>query len=569
MSRIALIFLVDCYITMKNFFRSLFNLRLLIYKIPFFYLILGVGVILRLLNFPDIPPGLNQDEAANGYEAYSLLTTGGDRWGNKFPVYFVGWGSGQNVLLAYLQIPFIAIFGLNSFSIRLPLVILGILSIWLTYILAKKIWNKQVALLSSGMLAILPWHVMTSRWALESNVLPFSLLLGLVLLVFGIDFSRKQNLVWWQNIVILCSLCPFAISLYGYGLSVVPISIFLILVSFLFFKDISKKPRLWLGSIGLAGILGVPFLLFFIKNNLLKANFGFEQFLPFSINLLPASRLSQINDGFVITASSNLFFLTSGFPDFLVWNNDPSFLPLAFIAFPFSLLGIYFIFQNFRQNLKKSHDYKLIPVLWLLAFVPILFLVPLNANRANSLFIPIIMISSFGILELGRNLSDQKLSKFLVSCCVIWLVFYSLIFQVNYHFLYSKVAERDFNSGYQDAITKASEIADSKEKIYLTKEVSINYVFPLFVYQTNPEDFRREANYELKNGDYNVRNWRNFYFDKEGLNLQKNETWLAILKPCKNDWCDKNNTLNDTQKCYQNQELWRDEVFVIYRCFSR
>jgi hypothetical protein len=179
------------------------------------------------------------------------------------------------------------------------------------------------------------------------------------------------------------------------------------------------------------------------------------------------------------------------------------------------------------------------------------------------------MISSFGILELGRNLSDQKLSKFLVSCCVIWLVFYSLIFQVNYHFLYSKVAERDFNSGYQDAITKASEIADSKEKIYLTKEVSINYVFPLFVYQTNPEDFRREANYELKNGDYNVRNWRNFYFDKEGLNLQKNETWLAILKPCKNDWCDKNNTLNDTQKCYQNQELWRDEVFVIYRCFSR
>ena len=554
---------------MQGYFRSFFKLRLLLNKIPLFYLILVLATILRLLGFPNIPPGLNQDEAANGYEAFSLLNSGADRWGNRWPVYFVGWGSGHNVLLAYLQIPFIATFGLNSFALRLPLVILGILTVILTYLLAKKIWNQKTALLSSLMLSVLPWHVMTSRWALESNVLPFTATLGLYTLVFALDFSNKEKLYWWQKIIVILSLFPFALSFYAYGLSILPIAIFIPIVAWIFRKQIYKHLRLWLASAIVMFISSLPFLLFIIKNNFLHRDFGFEKFLPFSINLLEANRLSQINDSFVMTLGSNAFFVVSGFPDFLVWNNDPSFLPLAFIAFPFSILGIYFIWQNYLKNRNLKIPYSSILLAWLLAFIPILFFVPVNANRTNSLFIPIIMISSFGILEIGKHIADQKLAKFVVWGSVSWLLIYALIFQGSYHILYNKIAVENFNNNYDTAILKAQEIAGNKEKIYLTKEVQINYVFPLLVYKVKPEDFRKDSKYEVIKGDYNVHYWQNFYFDKESLNLKTDESWLAIVKPCKTNWCDKYETLYRDEKCYKNQELWSSDVFTIYRCYPK
>src|SRR5262244_681933 len=78
-----------------------------------FLLIVGLSSVLRFYEFPLLPSGLSSDEVSAGYETYALLLHGTDRWGNKFPVYFPGWGSGQNVLLSYLNIPFVKFFGLT------------------------------------------------------------------------------------------------------------------------------------------------------------------------------------------------------------------------------------------------------------------------------------------------------------------------------------------------------------------------------------------------------------------------------------------------------------------------
>ena len=48
-------------------------------------LVVGIvllGAILRLWHFPHVPAGMNQDEAGAAYEAWSLLKTGADKWGN-------------------------------------------------------------------------------------------------------------------------------------------------------------------------------------------------------------------------------------------------------------------------------------------------------------------------------------------------------------------------------------------------------------------------------------------------------------------------------------------------------
>ncbi len=88
-----------------------------------------LGAALRLLLIGAFPPGLNQDEASAGYEAWSLLNFGIDRNGCPWPVLFVSWGSGQNVLYSYLSIPFIALLGLNEVSLRLPMAITGSLAL--------------------------------------------------------------------------------------------------------------------------------------------------------------------------------------------------------------------------------------------------------------------------------------------------------------------------------------------------------------------------------------------------------------------------------------------------------
>src|SRR5580704_10517242 len=79
-----------------------------------------VGTVVRAYAFGAIPPGLQQDEASAGYDAYALLHYAIDRNGFHNPVAFVAWGSGMFALGAYLAMPFIAILGLNAFAIRLP-----------------------------------------------------------------------------------------------------------------------------------------------------------------------------------------------------------------------------------------------------------------------------------------------------------------------------------------------------------------------------------------------------------------------------------------------------------------
>src|SRR5215212_9891927 len=45
-----------------------------------------VAAALRFFALTQVPPALNQDEAVNGYDAYSLLLTGRDHLGHPFPI---------------------------------------------------------------------------------------------------------------------------------------------------------------------------------------------------------------------------------------------------------------------------------------------------------------------------------------------------------------------------------------------------------------------------------------------------------------------------------------------------
>lgn len=535
-----------------------------------FWIIFILGIFFRLINFPSIPSGLNQDEVASGYEAFSLLQTGADKWGNFVPAYFVAWGSGQSVLLSYLQTPFIYFLGLNVLSIRLPSLILGILILPLIYKLTQKWFGTQTGLIALLMASFLPWPTMISRWGLEANILPFFALLGLYFTTLVLEKLQQNTIKISDKILIITWLIPFGLSLYSYGLSLVPIIIFISICLVLYRDRFLKYKSLSFTSLAIFAITIIPFGLVILKNNILGSGLFFEKYLPFSIPLLSSNRLNQISDDKITTIASNFYFLISGFADSISWNNDSDFLPLGLFAFPFLIVGIYFlaIKKHFDFKLFKANSTLVLGLIWLVSFAPLLLFVPMNTTRANSILYVVIILSAYGIWEVYNQFQNINFAKNFLKIIATWIILYGLVFQFNYNFLYPKKAEAEFNKDIQTTLKIAKEKALPNEQIYLTKEVLINYVFPLFVFQTKPQDFRNNSEIVIDKDGYTVRRFENFVYDKQYLKLDSGDTWLAILKPCENNWCDRLNTINDNPNCYKHDALYQTDVWLVVRCYN-
>src|SRR5512143_1821926 len=89
-----------------------------------------VGSILRFAQLKQIPPGIEQDEAVNGYDAYSLFLTGRDHHGHPFP--FAGlesFGDWVSPLLTFITTPAVGLFGLRVEVVRGVAAALGVLAI--------------------------------------------------------------------------------------------------------------------------------------------------------------------------------------------------------------------------------------------------------------------------------------------------------------------------------------------------------------------------------------------------------------------------------------------------------
>src|SRR3989344_6941222 len=96
--------------------------------------IIAAALFLRLYDLSRIPIGFNDDEAAFGYNAYSLLKTGKDEWGRVMPFpAFESFGDWKLVFYLYSVVPSVAVFGPSNFAARLPSALFGILAVLAAY----------------------------------------------------------------------------------------------------------------------------------------------------------------------------------------------------------------------------------------------------------------------------------------------------------------------------------------------------------------------------------------------------------------------------------------------------
>ena len=466
----------------------------------FLFAILLLGILLRTFQFPNIPPGLFVDEAGAGYETFSLLHTGADRWGIPRPVYFISWGSGQSVLYSYLSMPIVAVLGLSRFSIRLLSWFIGILTLPLLYVAVKRIRGRDAALLSTLLLAILPWHITISRWALDANLLPFFLLLGTYTIARALESkSRTWILVAWL---------PWGLALYAYAMAYVVVPILLLLVLIFYRQTILKNWQLWVGAFALFALIAIPIVLFLVKNFIVQDTLAIERFLPFGIPLLPISRLAQVASPLPERLLNTFFFVVSGFQDGEVRNSVLGVAPTFLIFFPLALVGAAYLKRAGRADLF---------LLSLVACLPLFLTADPAINRVNAVFIPMLVVAVYGLLELRRRLGAS--GKILGAAFTVLIAIQALVFAVDYNFVYPTVPDVQlaFFQGFERAIGKGLAVADSSENILVTDQIVLPYILTAFYAGYPPDQYQREIKYTTEYGAINVRSFGRFYFGKQNL----------------------------------------------------
>ena len=486
-----------------------------------FTLILVCGLLVRIVSFSKIPAGLNQDEAAAAYESYALLKTGSDKWGNPYPVYFVAYGSGMSVLQSYLSIPFIMIFGLNSFTARIVALIFGCLTLPLVYFLLRYI-NRKTALAGMFFVAFIPWHWMLSRWGLESNLLPFFLLLGCFTFSRAILYPTRSNTA--------IALIPMALAFYAYGTSIVIVPLLVSAMAILCWHDIWRHIKLWLWGWLIFILLTLPYGLFMLENLLVGHSTGIGNKVFFSWPIVGNARQEGIESISGGIRRWNPEFIKTGFNDLTTYNRNPDFPLLWNIIYLLFVVGLSGVVINYLLQWKnKSIDTSIkisaIIVLWTLASLPLFTLVVLNINRANAVFLPILILAAIGFTFIHDNI-NTALSKRIWTIAVFMPVLLSIfLFGRNYFTVYNAQVKTDMNAGLEEAFRQLEGL--EVNQIRISDQVKLNYVYTLFFTKYDPLQFRKEVEYERKGYYYHVKKFGKYLFKNEAIDTTQPYAYLS------------------------------------------
>ena len=423
-----------------------------------------VAVLVRTWQFGTIPYGFNQDEAMAALEGFSLSEHGTDHYGMTMPVYFTAWISSQmNVLLSYIMIPFFKLFGPSIFAARLPLLLFSFLSLYVVFRFSYKLFDKYAALAILFIVAINPWQIMMSRWALEANLFPHLLLYGCYLLYLGLEKKRYTYL----------SMLVFGAAMYSYGISyyLVPLLLLVLCIYLLCTKNIKWHQALI--CVGLYGIIAWPIFAMmavnYFKWETIELPFLTIPFFEYGqrmgdILFFSEDIYSQFIQNFNYTMDK-VFLQSADLP----WNSIPEIGPLYFIAIPLFCLGLgLFIVEYRKKNAATRHGIFILLMMFVTAFISGLITNYVNLNRINAIFFPMLFMIGYAVYYIGK--------RFKTAIIPVLLMFTLLFGNFSYAYFvgdHSKELGYQFYYGFSDAVTYVKDM--EYEKIYITSKTQGDY----------------------------------------------------------------------------------------------
>lgn len=455
-----------------------------------------IGTAIRLIDIGKVPNALNVDEASTGYEAYSIMKYGIDRAGNSYPVYLYAWGSGQSALYSYLMIPFVAVFGLSEFAIRLPMAIIGVISLIVFYYLIKNIFdNKKIAIVGLAIFAICPWHIMKSRWGMECNIFPDIILFATLLLVLGI--KKKKN--WLQ----ILSFVILGISSYSYSTSYLflPIFVILTLAYLIYKKELTvKKSILYLL---IMFVVCIPILLYICVNS-----FGLDSIKIFGITIprLASNRYEEISTVFSgniyencvnnLLELSRIILLQN---DNLEWNAIKGFGLFYNISIIFFFIGIWNSIKKYKDN-----EFNQIMNIWMISSIILGAFTIANINRINIIMIPCLYYIAIGLYEIIHKY------RTMLPCIVIIYVYMFVNFAIVYW-------HKDYNQ-YYTFTSGIKEVAEyckqsNAENVYCEYSFKEPFIYFMFYTKADVHEYIETVQYFKENRNFdNIKSYGKYKF---------------------------------------------------------
>lgn len=450
---------------------------------------LVVALFFNTIAKHNAPPAFNADEAAFGYNAYSLLVTGRDEYGTAFPLRLKSFGDYKMPLYSYLSVPFIALFGLNELSSRALNTIIAILFPIVIYLLAKELFNnKTVALIAAFLSAFsLGLHIV-GRHAHEAYSNTFFLSLSVLFLLRTLRDNSFMNIV--------CLFLFTALSLFNYQSSRLLILVFLVIIAFYTFSKRKMGKLLLIHGLMILCIFSIDLIYKpeRVKNLIFFNNPGFT----LKINELRSEGGNALLYNKATTGIKDVLFdhLTYFSPQFLVTRGDenPRFgyqgiSYLTITEYLFFFIGLYFLFYN-----KERWRYLLLIVLLFSPLSASLSWAKASLTRSHFLLVPLLLITAYGVKNLYDTVDKKYKAFLLILCATSFLVlsFYSWDF---YLFHYPKRAHviRSWQPGYKELASYIKQNYNNFDKFYITKDNGQPYIFMLFYFAFDPSQYQKQA----------------------------------------------------------------------------
>lgn len=356
-----------------------------------------VAILVRVWEFGSVPGGINQDGAMAAVDAKALLDYGTDRLGMKYPVLFTAWGYGQmSVLLSYMMVPFIKLFGLSVTVARIPALLASLAGLLALFLLVRNLWGKGPALFVLGFAAINPWHIMQSRWALDCNILPH-------MYILGIYFLHRS---FTKPILLHVSMFFFALCMYSYGVAFLTLPLFLFAMLLVLLWSRKFKVRQLLLAAGTYVFFAWPVWTTMVINawkwKTISTPFFTMAFFPESVRsgdilFFVPHKFEQLwrNAGTL----AKVILLQGPEP---LWNTMDAFGSLYQFSLPFVLLGAVISIKKCLLDRQVSSRYGQILILMALltGLWAGLVVSQVNVNRMNLVFYPVIILAGIGIWQL-------------------------------------------------------------------------------------------------------------------------------------------------------------------------
>ncbi len=150
--------------------------------------------VLRFAALSSSPPGLYQDEAAHGYNAWTIAHYGTDEFGTAWPIFLRSFGDWKPAMYAYTLAPLTWFLPLTPAVERLPAATSGLLIAIFAGLAAWRIsGSKPAALLTLLSAGVEPWLAIESRAGWE----PVQMVLGLMIACWCLASADKHRSGRW------------------------------------------------------------------------------------------------------------------------------------------------------------------------------------------------------------------------------------------------------------------------------------------------------------------------------------------------------------------------------------